>query len=89
MMLQIDIIPSIQGYPGISAECGIALADEQLRKDLANLYPEFYEHCEKRKEYIRKELGIVVSKDVLILSNSTLYLRPLFLNKEYAMTYHR
>jgi Xaa-Pro aminopeptidase len=89
MMLQIDIIPSIQGYPGTSAECGIALVDEQLRNDLAIHYPEFLAQCQNRGEYLLDELGINISKDVLILSNATLYLRPLFLNKEYAMTYSK
>ena len=32
MLFQIDIIPSVNGYGGVSCESGILLADEQLRK---------------------------------------------------------
>jgi Xaa-Pro aminopeptidase len=89
MMFQIDIIPSVNGYPGTSAECGIALIDEQLRKELKSDYPEFYFQCEESKNYLINELGIDVSNDVLVISNAVLYLRPFFLNKEYAMAYNK
>lgn len=89
MMLQIDIIPSVKGYPGISAEGGIALADDQLKETLKTDYPEFYQECEQSKNYLMKELGIQVSPDVLVIANATLYLRPFFLKKEYAMTFSK
>lgn len=87
MMLQIDIIPSVPGYAGTSAESGIALADELLRADLQAAYPEFYERCELRKTYLREVLGISISEDVLLLSNAVLYMRPLMLSRDLAMGY--
>lgn len=89
MMLQIDIIPSVPGYAGSSVECGVALADESLKRELSENYPEFYSQCIKRKHYLKESLGIQISEDVLVLSNAALYLRPLLLNKMQAMTYHR
>lgn len=87
MMLQIDIIPSIPGYGGTSAECGIALADDTLKAELAKAYPDFYKGCEQRKAYLKEVLGITISKDVLLLSNAALYMRPLMLSRDLAMTY--
>lgn len=86
MMLQIDIIPSITGYGGVSAEECIALADEELRSQIKNEYPDLWERIEKRRNYIQQELGIILPEHVLPLSNLVAYLRPFFLNKSAALT---
>ena len=39
MILQIDIIPSVPGYTGTSAEESVALADATLRQQIAQEYP--------------------------------------------------
>jgi Xaa-Pro aminopeptidase len=85
MLLQIDIIPSRQGYAGASIEDTIALADEPLRLQLAALYPEVWQRIQQRRTYIRDVLNIKLHDDVLPLSNTVGYLRPYLLNKEMAL----
>ncbi|RPH29106.1 M24 family metallopeptidase [Buttiauxella warmboldiae] len=85
MLLQIDIIPSRQGYAGASIEDTIALADEPLRLKIAALYPELWRRIHSRREYIRNVLNIHLHEDVLPLSNTVGYLRPYLLNKAQAL----
>lgn len=85
MILQIDIIPSVPGYAGVSAEEGVALADVALRQQIAADYPRLWARIEARREYIRRELNIPLSDDVLPLSNTVAYLRPFLLAKEKSL----
>ena len=83
MMFQIDIIPSVPGYGGVSAEDGIAVADERLRKELEDIYPEVWKRIEKRRAYMEKELGICLKPEILPLYTEG-YLRPFLLNRKKA-----
>lgn len=85
MILQMDIIPSVPGYGGTSAEDGIVIADEELRRRLRGEYPDTWMRMQKRREYMRQELGISLKEEVLPMSDICGYLRPLLLNKEYAL----
>lgn len=85
MILQIDIIPSVDGYTGVSAEECVALADQQLQKSIQQEYPELWARITKRRTYLEQELGIELSEDVLPLSNTVAYLRPFFLAKDTAL----
>ena len=85
MLLQIDIIPSRQGYAGASIEDTVALADESLRLQLATLYPEVWQRIQHRRAYIHDVLNIKLHDDVLPLSNTVGYLRPYLLNKDLAL----
>lgn len=84
MMFQMDIIPSVPGYGGVSAEDGIAVADERLRKELEDIYPEVWKRIEKRRAYMEKELGICLKPEILPLSDTEGYLRPFLLNRKKA-----
>ena len=84
MLFQIDIIPSVNGYGGVSCESGILLADEQLRKAIAKEYPAVWERIVKRRAYMQEVLGIRIQEDVLPTSMATAYLRPYLLKKEMA-----
>ena len=84
MMFQMDIIPSVPGYGGVSAEDGIAIADETLRKELEETYPKIWERIEKRRAYMEKELGICLKPEILPLSDTEGYLRPFLLNRKKA-----
>lgn len=86
MMLQIDIIPSIPGYTGSSAEECIVLADESLQKKIQTTYPELWLRMTARRDYIINTLKIKLSKDVLPLSNTVAYLRPFLLAKDKSLT---
>ncbi|MBR5521185.1 MAG: aminopeptidase P family N-terminal domain-containing protein [Oscillospiraceae bacterium] len=85
MMLQTDIIPSVSGYSGASAEECIALADEELRNDIQANYPQLWERIETRRKYIRESLGISLPDHVLPMSNLVGYVRPYLLNKSAAL----
>lgn len=85
MLFQIDIIPSVNGYGGVSCESGILLADEQLRKAIAKEYPAMWERIVKRRAYMQEVLGIRIQEDVLPTSMATAYLRPYLLKKEMAL----
>ncbi|ORM65334.1 Xaa-Pro aminopeptidase [Pantoea rodasii] len=81
MMLQIDIIPSVPGYNGVSAEECVALADASLQAAIAEAYPMLWHRIETRRRYLRDEIGIKLNADVLPLSNAVGYLRPFLLAK--------
>lgn len=86
MLFQIDIIPSVPGYSGVSCESGIFLANEQLRKKIKEEYPEIWVRVQSRREYIQHELGIALSDEILPTSSATAYLRPFMLDKTSAFT---
>lgn len=86
MLLQIDIIPSVQGYAGAGCENGIALADEKLRSEVQHDYPELWDRIMARKNYIRDILQIDLQDSVLPLSSGVAFYNPFFLNKELAFT---
>lgn len=85
MILQIDIIPSIAGYSGVSAEECVALADEKLQNQLQTEYPELWKRIAARKAYIKEVLNIELSDDIIPLSNTVGYLRPFYLAKDQAL----
>lgn len=89
MMLQMDIIVKVKGYGGANAEDGIAIADETLRKELADHYQEVWERIQKRRTYMQEVLGIQLKPEVLPLSNTEGYLRPYLLNKTSALRIQR
>lgn len=85
MLIQTDIIPSVNGYGGTSAESTIALADSNLRNRIKNEYPELWSRIEKRRDYLKNELHINLNDDVLPMCSTLAYLRPCLLDKERAM----
>lgn len=89
MIFQVDIIPSVAGYAGANAESTVALADVVLRTQVAEEYPELWGRIERRRAFIRDELGIDVSEDVLPLCGTVAYLRPYLLAKEKALAFRR
>lgn len=86
MMLQIDIIPSVPGYNGASAEECVVLADASLQSRIQHAYPALWQRIETRRRYLREEIGIQLSDEILPLSNSVAYLRPFFLAKDLALS---
>lgn len=85
MILQIDIIPSVPGYTGVSAEESIALADADLQAKIQAAYPELWARITTRRDYIRDVLKINLADEVIPLSNSVAYLRPFLLAKDKAL----
>ncbi|MFB8550528.1 M24 family metallopeptidase [Enterococcus casseliflavus] len=84
MILQIDIIPSVSGYTGVSAEECIAIADRKLREQIKRDYPNLWDRIQTRKEYLINVLNINLTEEILPLSNTVAYLRPFLLSKNTA-----
>ncbi|WP_348921307.1 M24 family metallopeptidase [Enterococcus rotai] len=84
MILQIDIIPSVAGYTGVSAEECVALADKKLQRQIEADYPELWQRITARRSYLKEVLNIELSEDIIPLSNTVGYLRPFYLAKEQA-----
>lgn len=85
MLLQIDIIPSVPGYTGTCAEGTVLLADSELKAQIRKHYPDLWERTEKRRRYIRRELKIDLSEELLPMGSTVAYLRPFLLAKEKAL----
>jgi hypothetical protein len=81
MALQIDIIPAT-GTPYVSTniEDGIALADESLRAEFEQKYPEAWGRIQARRRFMEAALGIKLKPEVLPFSNIPAYLPPFILN---------
>lgn len=84
MLFQIDIIPSVSGFGGISCESGVMIADKELRDSITSEYPGIWDRIVKRQEYMKNELGIQISDEILPTSMATAYCKPWLLNKEMA-----
>ena len=87
MILQIDIIPSVPGYSGVGAESTVVLADETLRAQIAQEYPEMYERMCRRAAYIKEVLGIDLPDEVLPMCSTVGYLRPFLLDHASALCF--
>lgn len=85
MIFQIDFIPSQPNHNGVSAESTLTLADEKLRIEIKEQYPDLWKRIEKRREYMHKELNIHLSDEILPLASTLGYYRPFLLNKEYSL----
>lgn len=85
-MLQLDIIPESKGgcYT-CNIEDGILIADESLRREIADQYPQIWERIQRRKSYMREVLGICLKEETLPLYETQGILNPYLLNKGYAM----
>lgn len=79
MMFQIDIIPSVSGYTGSSAESTVLLADEKLKNEIREQYPDMYDRMMDRRHYLISELGIDLSEDIMPMCSTVAYLRPFLL----------
>lgn len=87
MVLQVDIIPATGGpYFTSNIEDGVALADADLRARLARDYPALWERAERRRAFMRDQLGIDLHPDVLPLSNIPAHLPPFLLSPDRVMT---
>ena len=86
MIFQVDFIPVQEGHHGVSAESTVAIADEALRTEIQNDYPELWERIENRRAYMKDELNIDLKDELLPLASTLAYYRPFFLNPDQALT---
>jgi hypothetical protein len=87
MALQVDIIPATgTDYFTTNIEDGIALADQSLRRALAETYPAAWARIQARRDFMANGLGIELHPDVLPFSNIPAYLPPFLLSPDRVMT---
>jgi Xaa-Pro aminopeptidase len=87
MAFQVDIIPATgTEHFTTNIEDGICLADEALREELADRYPDAWERIVARRRFMAEELGIRLHPDVLPLSNIPAWLPPFLLDPSRVMT---
>ena len=90
MAFQVDVIPATgTDYFTTNIEDGIALADEPLRHELQQKFPEAWGRIEARRRFMKDVLGIDLKPEVLPFSNIPAYLPPYLLNPRRAMTVAR
>jgi len=82
MLVQMDIIPDLPGFGNPNAEDGICIADEELRMELQNLYPDVWARMERRRGYMIEEIGIRLKPEILPMSNLAGEYRPFFLDRK-------
>ena len=87
MALQVDVIPATgTEYFTTNIEDGIALADASLRSEFKEQFPEAMNRIERRREFMKTEIGIELHPDVLPFSNIPAYLPPFLLRPNRVMT---
>ncbi|MBN1814309.1 MAG: aminopeptidase P family N-terminal domain-containing protein [Anaerolineae bacterium] len=79
MAIQVDVIPSSAVYFSTRMEDGVVVADESLRSQLREQFPECFSRCQKRREFMMDVLGIDVPEEVLPLANIPAIVPPFFL----------
>jgi hypothetical protein len=90
MAFQVDIIPATgTPYFTTNIEDGIALADDALRRRLAELFPDAWRRIQARRDFMAMSLGIELHPDVLPFSNIPAWLPPFLLGTERAMVVAR
>lgn len=86
MAVQCDIIPATgTAYFTTNIEDGVALADEKLRAEFSQKYPEAWTRIEARRKFMREQVGIQLRPEVLPFSNLCAYLAPFFLSPRSAL----
>ena len=81
MAIQVDVIPATgSAYHTSNIEDGIALADEALRIEIAEKYPETWARIQARRRFMEEEIGIRLKPEVLPFSNIPAYLPPYMLS---------
>lgn len=86
MAIQVDVIPATgTQYFTTNIEDGIAIADEKLREEIAQKYPESWSRIQARRRFITETLGIRIRPEVLPFSNIPAFLPPFWLARDRAM----
>ena len=84
MLVQMDIIPDMDGYSGPNCEDGICIADEELQRELGVKYPDVWRRMQERKAYMKEVLGIELKPEVFPMSGLAGWFNPFLLNRRKA-----
>jgi hypothetical protein len=81
MVFQCDIIPTpLPPGRALNCEDTAAIADEELREQIARQFPELWTRIQERRAFMRDELGLNLRPEVLPLSVAPAYLPPFWLD---------
>ena len=69
MIVQSDVIPSSKTYYSSRMEEGVVLADADLRRALAEAFPDLMARCQDRRQFMSAVLGLELDESLLPLSN--------------------
>jgi Xaa-Pro aminopeptidase len=69
MVMQSDIIPSSPVYASSRMEDGFAVADQALRTELTDRFPDLMARCQARRAFMCDQLGFELADEILPLSN--------------------
>lgn len=87
MAFQVDVIPATgTDYHTINIEDGIAIADEDLRHEIAIQFPETWQRIQARRQFMKEVIGINLKPEVLPFSNIPAYLPPYMLSPDMVLT---
>ena len=87
MYWQADFFPTAgKTYHGAFAEDGLVIADDKLRLELQTRYPAMWKRIMTRQAFMRDQLGISISDDILPLSNIQGAVIPFFLTPNLVLT---
>jgi Xaa-Pro aminopeptidase len=87
MALQCDIIPApMPNGWALNCEDTVAIADAGMRAEIAAGFPEVWRRIQGRRQFMREALGLVLSEDVLPLSNAPACLAPFWLSADQLCT---
>lgn len=86
MCFQCDIIPDA-ARPGWAANCEdtLAVADTDLRTELATRHPDLGARIDARRTFMRDALGIAIADEILPLSAAPAYFAPFWLSPDHAL----
>jgi hypothetical protein len=79
MAMQVDVIPSSPIYSSTRMEDGVVIADETLRAEIQQEFPDCFARCMKRRDFMANVLGIPLPEEILPLSNIPAIVPPFFL----------
>lgn len=86
MLFQVDVIPTpVPSGWALNCEDAVVFADETLRAEFAEKYPEAAARVEARREFMRNDLGVEVPEEILPLSSTPLYLPPFWLKSNMVL----
>jgi len=80
MAMQVDVIPSSPIYASTRMEDGVVIADEALRRQIREQFPDCFARCQKRRDFMANVLGIPLPQEILPLSNIPAIVPPFFLD---------
>ncbi len=80
MVMQVDVIPSSRIYASTRMEDGVVIADESLRRQIREQFPDCFSRCQRRRDFMTSVLGLPLPEEVLPLSNIPALVPPFFLS---------